>query len=107
MFYVSKVFDFFDTFFIVLGKKWSQVCREGEGGRESARASAREQKSARERASEREDSYQTRVSKLHTHTHTHTHTKHNGQLSFLHVYHHLTIFMFYWINCNIGYDGDM
>jgi len=52
LFYVSKVFDFFDTLFIVLGKKWTQ-------------------------------------------------------LSFLHVYHHLTIFMFYWINCNIGYDGDI
>jgi hypothetical protein len=39
--------------------------------------------------------------------HTTNITKHNGQLSFLHVYHHLTIFMFYWINCNIGYDGDM
>ena len=41
-------------------------------------------------------------------THTQTNIiKYNGQLSFLHVYHHLTIFMFYWINCNIGYDGDM
>lgn len=28
------------------------------------------------------------------------------QLSFLHVYHHLTIFMFYWVNANIGYDGE-
>lgn len=52
LFYVSKVFDFFDTFFIVCGKKWTQ-------------------------------------------------------LSFLHVYHHLTIFMFYWLNANIGYDGDI
>jgi elongation of very long chain fatty acids protein 4 len=43
LFYVSKVFDFFDTFFIILGKKWHQ-------------------------------------------------------LSFLHVYHHLTIFLVYWMN---------
>jgi elongation of very long chain fatty acids protein 4 len=43
LFYVSKVFDFFDTFFIIAGKKWQQ-------------------------------------------------------LSFLHVYHHLTIFLVYWMN---------
>mmetsp|Transcript_1481 Transcript_1481/g.3189 ORF Transcript_1481/g.3189 Transcript_1481/m.3189 type:complete len:274 (+) Transcript_1481:110-931(+) len=30
-----------------------------------------------------------------------------GQLSFLHVYHHATIFMFYWVNVNVGYDGDI
>ena len=29
------------------------------------------------------------------------------QLSFLHVYHHSTIFVFYWLNANIGYDGDI
>ncbi|CAM9107941.1 unnamed protein product [Discosporangium mesarthrocarpum] len=29
------------------------------------------------------------------------------QLSFLHVYHHCTIFMFYWLNLNAGYDGDV
>mmetsp|Transcript_43454 Transcript_43454/g.68040 ORF Transcript_43454/g.68040 Transcript_43454/m.68040 type:complete len:280 (-) Transcript_43454:155-994(-) len=52
LFYVSKIFDFFDTFFIITGKKWEQ-------------------------------------------------------LSFLHVYHHLTIFMMYWVNTNIGYDGDI
>ena len=52
LFYISKVFDFFDTLFIILGKKWDQ-------------------------------------------------------LSFLHVYHHLTIFLVYWMNTNIGYDGDI
>ncbi|EKX33396.1 hypothetical protein GUITHDRAFT_98336 [Guillardia theta CCMP2712] len=52
LFYISKVLDFMDTFFIVLGKKWEQ-------------------------------------------------------LSFLHVYHHLTIFMIYWMNVNVGYDGDI
>ena len=52
LFYISKVFDFFDTLFIILGKKWEQ-------------------------------------------------------LSFLHVYHHLTIFLVYWMNVNIGYDGDI
>jgi len=52
LFYVSKVFDFFDTFFIIAGKKWQQ-------------------------------------------------------LSFLHVYHHLTIFLVYWMNVNVGYDGDI
>ncbi|CAM9165048.1 unnamed protein product [Ectocarpus sp. 12 AP-2014] len=29
------------------------------------------------------------------------------QLSFLHVYHHCTIFLFYWLNVNAGYDGDV
>eukprot|EP00903_Cladosiphon_okamuranus_P006215 g6109.t1 len=29
------------------------------------------------------------------------------QLSFLHVYHHTTIFLFYWLNVNAGYDGDV
>uniref|UniRef100_A0A7S2N461 Elongation of fatty acids protein n=1 Tax=Haptolina brevifila TaxID=156173 RepID=A0A7S2N461_9EUKA len=52
MFYLSKVLDFADTFFIVMGKKWRQ-------------------------------------------------------LSFLHVYHHTTIFGFYWLNSNVNYDGDV
>lgn len=52
LFYISKVWDFWDTIFIVLGKKWRQ-------------------------------------------------------LSFLHVYHHLTIFLFYWLNTNVYYDGDI
>jgi len=52
MFYVSKVWDFWDTFFIIIGKKWRQ-------------------------------------------------------LSFLHVYHHFTIFLFYWLNANVMYDGDI
>jgi elongation of very long chain fatty acids protein 4 len=52
LFYVSKIWDFWDTIFIVLGKKWRQ-------------------------------------------------------LSFLHVYHHFTIFLFYWVNVNIQYDGDV
>lgn len=52
MFYVSKIWDFWDTIFIVLGKKWRQ-------------------------------------------------------LSFLHVYHHITIFLFYWLNANVFYDGDV
>ena len=52
LFYVSKVWDFWDTIFIVLGKKWRQ-------------------------------------------------------LSFLHVYHHITIFLFYWLNANVFYDGDI
>ena len=50
LFYVSKIWDFWDTVFIVLGKKWRQ-------------------------------------------------------LSFLHVYHHTTIFAFYWINLHVAYDG--
>jgi GNS1/SUR4 family len=52
LFYISKVWDFWDTIFIVLGKKWRQ-------------------------------------------------------LSFLHVYHHTTIFLFYWVNVNVNYDGDI
>jgi hypothetical protein len=52
LFYVSKIWDFWDTAFIILGKKWRQ-------------------------------------------------------LSFLHVYHHFTIFLFYWINVNSMYDGDI
>lgn len=52
LFYISKVWDFWDTIFIVLGKKWRQ-------------------------------------------------------LSFLHVYHHFTIFLFYWLNANVLYDGDI
>jgi elongation of very long chain fatty acids protein 4 len=52
LFYVSKIWDFWDTIFIVIGKKWRQ-------------------------------------------------------LSFLHVYHHFTIFLFYWLNANAMYDGDV
>eukprot|EP00521_Asterionellopsis_glacialis_P000388 CAMPEP_0195246082 /NCGR_PEP_ID=MMETSP0706-20130129/200_1 /TAXON_ID=33640 /ORGANISM="Asterionellopsis glacialis, Strain CCMP134" /LENGTH=273 /DNA_ID=CAMNT_0040297409 /DNA_START=51 /DNA_END=873 /DNA_ORIENTATION=- len=52
MFYASKIWDFWDTIFIVLGKKWRQ-------------------------------------------------------LSFLHVYHHFTIFLFYWLNSHVNYDGDI
>jgi len=52
LFYISKVWDFWDTIFIVVGKKWKQ-------------------------------------------------------LSFLHVYHHTTIFLFYWLNCHVNYDGDI
>ena len=52
LFYASKVLDFVDTFFIVIGKKWKQ-------------------------------------------------------LSFLHVYHHTTIFLFYWLNLHVNYDGDI
>jgi len=52
LFYVSKIWDFWDTIFIVLGKKWKQ-------------------------------------------------------LSFLHVYHHTTIFLFYWLNVHVLYDGDI
>lgn len=29
------------------------------------------------------------------------------QLSFLHVYHHFSIFLFYWLNLNVGYDSDV
>jgi elongation of very long chain fatty acids protein 4 len=29
------------------------------------------------------------------------------QFSFLHVYHHTSIFMIYWLNINVGYDGDI
>ncbi|RLN62254.1 hypothetical protein BBP00_00004887 [Phytophthora kernoviae] len=54
MFYLSKILDFFDTIFIILGKKWKQ-------------------------------------------------------LSFLHVYHHLTIFSVsvYFMNFRVAYDGDI
>jgi hypothetical protein len=52
LFYASKIWDFWDTIFIVLGKKWKQ-------------------------------------------------------LSFLHVYHHTTIFLFYWVNVHVLYDGDI
>jgi hypothetical protein len=52
LFYISKVWDFWDTAFIILGKKWRQ-------------------------------------------------------LSFLHVYHHITIFLFYWLNSHVFYDGDI
>ena len=52
LFYISKVWDFWDTVFIIVGKKWKQ-------------------------------------------------------LSFLHVYHHTTIFLFYWLNCHVNYDGDI
>lgn len=52
LFYISKILDFMDTFFIVMGCKWRQ-------------------------------------------------------LSFLHVYHHTTIFLFYWLNLQVNYDGDI
>ena len=52
LFYISKIWDFWDTIFMVLGKRWKQ-------------------------------------------------------LSFLHVYHHITIFLFYWLNANVYYDGDV
>lgn len=52
LFYVSKIWDFWDTIFIILGKKWRQ-------------------------------------------------------LSFLHVYHHWSIFLFYWLNVHVYYDGDI
>jgi len=52
LFYVSKIWDFWDTIFIILNKKWKQ-------------------------------------------------------LSFLHVYHHTTIFLFYWLNSHVCYDGDI
>jgi GNS1/SUR4 family len=52
LFYVSKIWDFWDTIFIVLGKKWRQ-------------------------------------------------------LFFLHVYHHTTIFLFYWLNSHVNYDSDI
>eukprot|EP00049_Salpingoeca_infusionum_P010943 m.188966 g.188966 ORF g.188966 m.188966 type:complete len:361 (-) comp14789_c7_seq2:245-1327(-) len=29
------------------------------------------------------------------------------QLSFLHLYHHSSIFLFLWMQCNAGYDGDI
>lgn len=52
MFFLSKILDFMDTVFIILGKKWKQ-------------------------------------------------------LSFLHVYHHLTIFFIYYMNFRVAYDGDV
>ncbi|GMH50062.1 hypothetical protein TrLO_g5080 [Triparma laevis f. longispina] len=52
IFYLSKIWDFWDTIFIVIGKKWNQ-------------------------------------------------------LSFLHVYHHTTIFLFYWLNSRVNFDGDI
>ncbi|EGD77392.1 hypothetical protein PTSG_08487 [Salpingoeca rosetta] len=30
-----------------------------------------------------------------------------NQISFLHVYHHASILMVYWVNVNTGYDGDI
>ena len=33
--------------------------------------------------------------------------KKDKQLSFLHVYHHVTIFLTYWVNANIFYSGDI
>jgi len=50
--YLSKLWDFWDTIFIILGKKWRQ-------------------------------------------------------LSFLHVYHHFVTFMFFWLDINACYDGDI
>jgi len=50
LFYLTKIWDFWDTIFIVIGAKWKQ-------------------------------------------------------LSFLHVYHHTTIFLFYWLNARVNYDG--
>jgi elongation of very long chain fatty acids protein 4 len=52
VFYLSKILDFADTFFIIAECRWKQ-------------------------------------------------------LSFLHVYHHFSIFLFYWLNLNVGYDGDV
>jgi len=52
VFYLSKVLDFFDTIFIIAGRKWEQ-------------------------------------------------------LSFLHYYHHVTIYLVYWMNANVGADGDI
>ena len=52
LFYLTKAYDFFDTIFIIIGKK-------------------------------------------------------SNQLSFLHVYHHTTIFLFYWLNSRVNYDGDV
>jgi len=51
VFFSSKILDFFDTLFIILGRKWQQ-------------------------------------------------------LTFLHLYHHASIFYICWIGVNIGYDGD-
>lgn len=52
VFYLSKILDFADTFFIIAEKRWKQ-------------------------------------------------------LSFLHVYHHAATFLSYWLNINVGYDGDV
>lgn len=52
IFYASKAFDFLDTVFIVMRRKWRQ-------------------------------------------------------LIFLHMYHHCSIFLVYWLNINAGYDGDV
>eukprot|EP01138_Halocafeteria_seosinensis_P008966 gb/GECG01009164.1/.p1 GENE.gb/GECG01009164.1/~~gb/GECG01009164.1/.p1 ORF type:complete len:280 (+),score=21.10 gb/GECG01009164.1/:1-840(+) len=30
-----------------------------------------------------------------------------NQLSFLHIYHHFSIFFIYWMNTNVAYDGDI
>lgn len=49
---VSKVFDFFDTFFMIVRRNFRQI-------------------------------------------------------SFLHVYHHTTIFVIYWLNIRANYDGDI
>lgn len=52
LFYVSKIFDFFDTIFIIVGNK-------------------------------------------------------ANQFTFLHCYHHITIFLVYWMNVNLTYDADI
>mmetsp|Transcript_10286 Transcript_10286/g.15553 ORF Transcript_10286/g.15553 Transcript_10286/m.15553 type:complete len:298 (+) Transcript_10286:85-978(+) len=52
LFYVSKIFDFFDTIFIILGNK-------------------------------------------------------RQQFTFLHCYHHMSIFSLYWLNLNMLYDADI
>lgn len=52
LFYVSKIFDFFDTIFIILGNK-------------------------------------------------------HKQFTFLHQYHHITIYLVYWLNVNLSYDADI
>lgn len=52
VFYLSKVLDFMDTFFMIARRKWRQ-------------------------------------------------------LSFLHIYHHTSIFLIYWMNLNAAYDGDI
>lgn len=52
VFYLSKILDFADTFFIVAEKRWKQ-------------------------------------------------------LSFLHVYHHASIFLFYWLNVQVAFDGEV
>mmetsp|Transcript_27718 Transcript_27718/g.33884 ORF Transcript_27718/g.33884 Transcript_27718/m.33884 type:complete len:311 (+) Transcript_27718:150-1082(+) len=52
VFYMSKIWDFWDTVFIITRRKWRQ-------------------------------------------------------LSFLHVYHHSSIYIIYWLNLRAGYDGDI